>query len=496
MKLNEYVVIHPTIHTHSCLQTMAQLSPRFPRQDLDEDLNGNYSSSKSLSPAPESSRVLSPTGMSHSTDGLPLPSPRLPHHPDPPESYVVLLPMTVPQLVSREPTTPSWPAVPFSSIKETLDGTSESEPTGLPSPPQFQLALNGVTTSAPKSYMTSRSPGSGPSESEQRKKEMEEEEQKYFSTPPIGSPLGSAGDSVIPLSPDPFGRYPSEGGPSTDAPGWETRTIGKTEGKPPTHGTRGSVSATSRFSTDSIGGEEGVVSSAASVKTNKSTLMSVKGIKNLWRKSTKTNDGRGPPLPPPPPTPTLPASVTSPPGSASVPQRPERPSQEQFDLPDVPLPPPPSNFGRLSPVAPQPSPDGMSLRPSMEQHSQQAGFVLPPRRSVEQQFIAPPKMATEQSYFVQPPRPSLSPSPPQFIQQAPGTPAPPPPAGTFRRNPPGPITPSLMQPSRQNTGLDRMYFDQESPYPAPIRKSPRPPSPPPLPAIPETNARGSPPSPQ
>ena len=473
---------------------MAQLSPRFPRQDLDEDLNGNNPSSKSLSPVPDSSRVLSPTGMSHSTDGLPLPSPRLPHHPDPPESYVILLFIAVPDLVSREPTTPSWPAVPFSSIKETLNGAPEPDANGLPSPPQFQLALNGVTTSAPKSYMPSRSPGSGPSESEQRKKELEEEEQKYYSTPPIESPLGSTGDGVIPLSPDPFGRYPSDGPPNPDAPGWETRTVGKIEAKPPTHGARGSVSTTSRFSTDSIGGEEGVVSSAASVKTNKSTLMSVKGIKNLWRKSTKTNDGKGPPLPPPPPTPTLPASVTSPSGPVSptsAPQRPERPSQEQFDLPDVPLPPPPSNFGRLSPVAPQSSPDGMVRRPSMEQHSQQTNFVLPPRRSVEQQFIAPPKMATEQSYIIQPPRASLSPSPPQFIQQAPGTPVASSPAGTYRRNTPGPITPSLMQPSRQNTGLDRMYFDQESPYPAPIRKSPRPPSPPPLPAIPETNARGS-----
>lgn len=60
-----------------------------------------------------------------------------------------------------------------------------------------------------------------------------------------------------------------------------------------------------------------------------------------------------------------------------------------------------------------------------------------------------------------------------------------------RNQNPGPIITPHMQATKSASGLDRLHFDQESPYPTHrstsslIRPSPRPPSPPPLPAIPE-----------
>ncbi|KAF8963864.1 hypothetical protein BDZ97DRAFT_1919391 [Flammula alnicola] len=181
-------------------RTMASLSPRFMTTDLGEEQNLSFNSA-TLSPSTPANLTLSP---GRSFDFLPPPSPRLPQHPDPPENGMFF---------AGE----SWPAVPFSTIKDREGLPSAGNANAPPSPPR--LALNG-------------SVATGPSESERRKKELEDEEALY---PPSiasrNSQEGLAESPIIPLSPDPFGRHPSTPEPpSFQKPGaqsWDTMTIGK-----------------------------------------------------------------------------------------------------------------------------------------------------------------------------------------------------------------------------------------------------------------------------
>ncbi|KAF9531862.1 hypothetical protein CPB83DRAFT_785578 [Crepidotus variabilis] len=426
-------------------RTMAQLSPRVLDMDLSEqqDLTFNTSTLSTSSPVKRSmSPMLSP-GRS-SSELMPSSPPRLPKHPDPPGS-------------PPDGEGASWPAVPFSAIKGQM-GQSTVNPNAPPSPPR--LAVNGITTSAPKSFIPARGASIGATESEKRRREQEEENALY---PRRGASKDlSPADSVIPLSPDPFGRYPSSPEPPTPASLQDTATQRGDDPAPrqadAAHTRNRSGTTTSRFSADSISGDE---PAAIMPKSNRSTLMSVKSIKNLWRKSKeKTPSVSTNSLPP---IPSVPSSGRN---SPMVPQRPDRPSQENMDLPDMPDIPAPTNFGRLSP----------QLMPQTRSSLDQGG------RRTPQEMMPPARVSMDQ----------LNPGSSQQL----GIPQ-------FQMRPnPGPITtPHMRQASRSTGNLDRLHFDQESPYPTRVtstapRQSPRPPSPPQLPAIPEKDQPAPPPQEQ
>lgn len=363
----------------------------------------------------------------------------------------------------RDYTGQSWPAVPFASIKDSR--TSFEGKLDRPSSPPG-LAVNGVTTSAPRSYMpTSRSAVDPHSETERRKKELEDEQALY---PPIPPPKRDKElPSPIPLSPDPFGRFPSVAESSTSVPVGAHWTVNSAVHSAPS--TRQEVASevsqaedqglptTSRFSADSATGEE----LANIAKTsNRTTLISVKSFKKLWRKSdSKKSISSISPSPT-----TLSVTTMSAPSSGRSsplvpPPRPERPSEDQLDLPDVPDLPP----ARLSPqlIPSQPPPREhmhTSRRPSQDQH-----IAVPPSRpSLDQ--LSPPVQLVHSNQLSAPLHPGINRSSPMMTTH-----------------------PQTQHVKASN--LDRLHFDQESPYPVrrspPIRPPPRPPSPPPLPSIPE-----------
>lgn len=415
----------------------------------------------------------------------------------------------------------SWPAVPFSALKDK-DNSSATNPNAPPSPPR--LAVNGITTSAPRSYMPSRqAPPEGSSESERRKKLDEEESGLYPPAMPNVQRKSPSDSPVIPLSPDPFGRHPSTNEvPQTyqlSGADWDTMTIGKSELQetpPPVAPVNGRArsNTTSRFSTDSINAEE----LAATAKSqNRGTLMSVKTIKKLWRKSNNKSSSSH--SVPPTPTATTSSGRSSP---MVPPQRPERPSQEELDLPDVPnMPPPPTSFGRLSPqpapaVPPMPSPASLEQMRHRTRPSQDYN-MMPPQSNIGRispQPVLNPPPRSDSMYSSHSSHSSLSSRRPSVDQQnAPpmqpssnsnqlGPPTQPPYMGQLSipsypgRNPnPGPIITPFMQAAKAASSLDRLHFDQESPYPVrmspPVRQSPRPPSPTQLPAIPEQENKGT-----
>ena len=354
----------------------------------------------------------------------------------------------------------SWPAVPFASIKDNRTN-SEGKLDSPSSPPS--LAVNGVSTSAPRSYMpTSRQAIDPQSETGRRKKELEDEQALYLPIPPPKHDKELP--SPIPLSPDPFGRFPSVAESSTSVPVGAHWTVNSAVYSAPS--TRQEVTSevsqaegqslhtTSRFSADSATGEE----IANIVKTsNRATLISVKSFKKLWRKSdSKKSISSVSPT-------TLSVTTMSAPSSGRSsplvpPPRPERPSEDQLDLPDVPdLPPTP----RLSPqlMSSQPPPREhmhTSRRPSQDQH-----IAMPPSRpSLDQ--LNPPIQLVHSNQLSVPLHPGMN-----------------------RNSPTMTTYPQHVKASN----LDHLHFDQESPYPVrrspPIRPPPRLPSPPPLPPIPE-----------
>ncbi|KAH9486339.1 hypothetical protein JR316_0000403 [Psilocybe cubensis] len=582
-------------------KTMAQLSPRILNLSLeDEPHNMSFGSSATgLSPRSMGAKTVS-LSPGRNSDLLPSTtltgSPRLPRHPEPDPADGPM----------------SWPAVPFSAIKDR-EASSSSNADAPPSPPR--LAVNGVTTSAPRSYMPSRAPtGSGLSESERRKK-LEDNEQALYpgssSVPPppnsnnntitINSSGTGAESPVIPLSPDPFGRHGPSPSPSSPEPivmtgaQWDTMTIGKGGGLSPdafgahqqhlhspflaqqqqqpmpmsmqgqgqVQGRERSNTTTSRFSADSLKGDEVAASlasgSSSSLATassgslapaknqNRATLMSVKSIKKLWRKSNNKSQGGSsasntvpvPALPPiqtkmqnqnqthvrgqssvsmPPPTPTSASMSMAQKAAASgrtsplvPPQRPTRPSEEQLDLPDVPDIPASAHVhaaypasGRASAqsmasmtvpqaqaqmpmngagvgagggrLSPQPSLSGSVGRPSLDGHrpsleqqqfqqQQQQQFQQQQFQQQQQQQQFQQQQFQQQQPFQQYPHPQQQ----QHFHQlsVPSYPG---------RNPnPGPIiTPHMKAGKAATSGLDRLHFDQESPYPMPARRSPQP----------------------
>lgn len=205
--------------------------------------------------------------------------------------------------------TPSWPAVPFSALNTDVS----DDPDRPPSPPRF--AFNGISTEPPKSFKSIPRPkatGVMSDESLARKRELEEEQALY---PPLAAPnlyLRNRSDMdspIIPLSPDPFGRFPSqtesvymEDHSPRDSQVFQNGSVAVSQQdpivSPPdrtsslTHG-HSSVGSndrsttqtpSSRFSFDSVTSED--ATKVGSQKSS-SSMMSVKSIRRLWRKSGK-----------------------------------------------------------------------------------------------------------------------------------------------------------------------------------------------------------------
>ncbi|KAG1904601.1 uncharacterized protein F5891DRAFT_1103542 [Suillus fuscotomentosus] len=202
----------------------------------------------------------------------------------------------------------SWPAISYSSITNNSSQSPSSQshrPSNLsPSPPQ--LAINGVSTGAPKSFAPpsrSSSPNTLSTETKIRKRDLEPSTYPTPLPPSFRRLSDTATDSPIPLSPDPFGRYPSYLESEAHSPPtyWDPAT-GKftsipVESRPSLSSVdEGSVASTtpsSRFSADS----ESFSMDAVTAKTS-TPLVSVKTFKRLWRRSKSASvSAQQPPTP-------------------------------------------------------------------------------------------------------------------------------------------------------------------------------------------------------
>ncbi|KAG2155670.1 hypothetical protein DEU56DRAFT_906846 [Suillus clintonianus] len=315
-------------------RTLAQFSPRHIKtDDLDEDITITHARTKSLLTL--HAGVTSKLSTDHSRD----------------------IPATGNSIDRADASEKSWPAVSYSSIanKSSQSPSFQSHrPTNLPpSPPR--LAVNGVSTGAPKSFAPpsrSASPNSLSTETKIRKRDLE----PSMYPPPLPRSFGrqseTASDSPIPLSPDPFGRYPSylESDSHSTPTYWDPAT-GKftntpVESRPSLSSVdEGSVASTtpsSRFSADSASFSD----AAANTAKTSTPLVSVKTFKKLWRRSKSTSVSAQQP-----PTPS--AGRASFQGSA-----PPAPSSH-----DQPGPPPPPQRG-LPTVPPMTMPRTPSPRPT------------------------------------------------------------------------------------------------------------------------------------
>jgi len=187
----------------------------------------------------------------------------------------------------------------------------------------------------------------------------------------------------------------------------------------------------SRFSADSIT----ITSTEAAKPSVKTTLMTVRSIKNFWRKSNKSSN-----------------SLNTPSHHQVPPVRPERPFEETIDLPDVQLDPPPLAYSSfLAPSGPSSTLD----RPFCDQLS------VPQSNQVRHL----------------PPSSTLGTLP--VTQNHPSS----------RKESTFPIVAAQLLP-RETSVASRFQFDQESPYPMHMSNSSSP-SPayiplPPSPAVPVT----------
>lgn len=203
--------------------------------------------------------------------------------------------------------------MPFATIVNRGEETPLSPVTQSPrakgkrltnSPPK--VVLNGKTDDSTKqkrktSNLSVSSTLSSISESQARSKQFEEEAAVYpgsMNLPPsLSRRAGEASDSpVLPLSPDPFGRFPSSVTQNTDGtnssyvPPERTSSLaqrgqpdnGDPYERPP------SKTPSSRFSADSVL-EEAAANANLKATSNRSTLVSMKSIKKLWRKTNKSS---------------------------------------------------------------------------------------------------------------------------------------------------------------------------------------------------------------
>ncbi|XP_006454195.1 hypothetical protein AGABI2DRAFT_113948 [Agaricus bisporus var. bisporus H97] len=516
-------------------RTMAQLSPRILKSELEGDnslLSPRMPSSNSPLPSPgmlNADYYTSPSfRVSDDTNNIPALS-----HPDRVQGP--------PRTSSAGVTSTAWPAVPFSSIRESRVSGSSNGVDEPPSPPR--LALNGVTTSAPRSFISTSSNAIS-AETERRKQELEEEYPALAkSSDPVSS--STADSPIVPLSPDPFARYPSSAPAESTIRGHNSNSSyqgTRGQGSRPLESVAedetisGSLeksrwSATSRFSADSITiiGDEGIPAVKPSMKAS---LMTVRSIKKLWRRSNHRSNpsnasinssisGRGSP-PVPPLRPERPSRETmdlpdvpvpkistnlniSGRSSPQTPTRPERPSEETMDFPDVTVPTPPSNFRALSTERNQ----SLSLAPARV--SQDHSRFPAPHTTLQDQYVPsqdrtngpngqnkviPPHSKQGLQIPQTPILEGLSPSP--SLPNPEGYPVPTSlsdhpeslmpglqlPSYGGRKTNVSPIIPSQRLPEPGGSSMNKFHFDQESPYPihkpSSPRYSPRPVSPPAL----------------
>lgn len=416
-----------------------------------------------------------------------------------------------------------WPAVPFSSINENaLPATSSprrprSENGGAnlpPSPPQ--LALNGITTSAPKGFvslLSGRSSNGVSAETGQRRKELQDEHALYplMAGPESTYSHDSAGSPVIPLSPDPFGRYPS----TPDAPlmnddsgpqYWESQRRPSVssdivhDADDPA-GSRSTSRATSRFSFDSSSDNEpdtpssatvvgGVASSIITTPSagskevkptqNRTTLMTVKGLTKLWKKGPKASVSVSPT--PPPPVPAPPSVAAHPGYNLKRSASPETSLRPSIDRPTTSMSPLTPTFGRFPGST---TPNIINTNMGERRPSQEKSTLAIPNH-----YAGGPANERMRNS-------SSSPPPPKVVAASP--PPPLPPTILHRSSSASEVvttgstmTTSQLQRSgsagagvimtgenlngkNAHMGLDRLRFDQESPYPNIRRYFPQPP---------------------
>ncbi|PCH34077.1 hypothetical protein WOLCODRAFT_135489 [Wolfiporia cocos MD-104 SS10] len=204
----------------------------------------------------------------------------------------------------------SWPSVPYASLhgmhaykpSESVSRRgSRSQP---PSPPR--IAFNGLSTEPPRGAMSRRSrSGTVSNETLAYQRELEERELYPPLMPPTGmlKPPSGPDSPIIPLSPDPFGRFPSE----AEATALEEERHSQVHEGPRSPLPRGnsinrphrprkssvspydqfspddrpsSQTPSSRFSIDSTASDD-----ASSRSLKATSFVSMKSIKKLWRKT-------------------------------------------------------------------------------------------------------------------------------------------------------------------------------------------------------------------
>ncbi|KAJ7150248.1 hypothetical protein C8R46DRAFT_1305817, partial [Mycena filopes] len=456
------VIMHAQLNEIEKVE-LAQFSPRQQHKSELEEEEPGFSfgqASPHLSPSGRGGFAQQAQRALLNADVFP-PTPRLPHHPDiHPEREGDSDDDDLSQQAA-------WPAVPFTSLPDRDPARTAA---GERSPPR--LAINGVNTSMPKRFRASTSSrassaSAASSESEVRKRELLLEQQQ---SQPY-SPKSSLNSPLIPLSPDPFGRHPSEYGGSGGIPSgesasyWDPPAVIPASVPPPEPQRKSSAGSSSRFSTDSMNGGGG--GGESSLANKRSTLMSVKTIKKLWRKSNKNSVSNINTVLRPPTVETVQENAYSP-LSPPPPMRPNRPSMEDMELPDVgdvPAPRTPvtgsfpgsgsasSSRRPSTDVPPVPQLGAAGRRPSVSSVSQE-------RR---------PSLSSQS-------QPHLGPGPGQGQGQL----SVPPPM--LRSANSAPIVPRAGPPRKPS--MDGLHWDQESPYPtramppsrAPSASSSRPPS--------------------
>ena len=283
-----------------------------------------------------------------------------------------------------------WPAIPYSSLSRDVDGVETSF--GLddfPAPPK--LALNGVSNDIPVSPYSKALSGMQDFESEEskaRRREMDGHGPTYPETvpPSLRKPV-SSNSPIIPLSPDPFGRFPSipasppstsEGSESPDGLHPQARIKYSSFGIPPerhsslssrsgdgtvaSHTDPASATPSSRFSLDST--DEGNES-----KNNRigASLNPVKSIKSLWRKNRKSSVSSGPGSAPPSRTGS---GRTSPQALFPIP----------LPGPSVPRPPTPTSLGASRESVASLAPSADRYPPKVPPHDTPLSSKSPPPR--------------------------------------------------------------------------------------------------------------------
>ncbi|KAI0257261.1 hypothetical protein BJV78DRAFT_1277817 [Lactifluus subvellereus] len=313
-----------------------------------------------------------------------------------------------------------WPTVPYSSLQQQDDeGETSLDLDDFPPPPKF--ALNGVSNAIPvspykKSF--SMSVDTESEESKARRRDINSEEPTYpVVVPPSLRIPASSNSPIIPLSPDPFGRFPSlpstssllasEALSSVEVPLPQAKTtystfdipterhsaldlLGRNSNSVVSQTDVTSPPPSSRFSIDS--------SDEGGNNRTSASLNPVKSIKSLWRKTRK-------------------ASISSGPGSASA---------SQTGIPQSPLPVA-SYSGSSTP---------RSLGPSNSSRESIASVALPPGRHSSRESIA--------SMVLPPGRHPSNP--------------------LYRNAPLMPMSRGVQQ-SHSSSSINTMVFNQDSPYP-------------------------------